>query len=155
MFRTALAWTLLAAFSVTLPVTGGGQCPCRFVRTLRAPAAPSTQTTAPSQAGKGCCPSCHRSLPDLPAGDRHPTPRPPGDPTDVPCDHNLLVDAAQAGAAGERSGLDRGAPDDGPIDGTAYLPLPHLAHAPRSASDPPASAPGGRHLLRYAHAFRS
>ncbi len=153
MLRSVLAWTLLAAFLVTVPVTGGGQCPCRFVNALRTPATPPAgQATAPPQAGKGCCPRCHFDAPDQGGGDRK-TPA-PGRPADAPCDHNMVVDAAPAGAADERSGAECGGWDAGAVAGSDQ-PHSHATPDPITApGGPPPVRPTDRHFLRYAHAFR-
>ena len=151
MPRSALVWTLTTAFLVTLPVTGAGRCPCRFVNSLRTPQiAPGTRTTV-SPALK-CC--CHSHLLDVSGDAGQKPPLPPHGPTDAPCDHRMLMDVALAGPSGERSGSERGVPDAESVVDSGGLPPTHLA--PRSVTtlcgvDPAPS----RHVLRYAHAFRS
>lgn len=157
MFRSILAWILTAAFLVTLPVTGAGYCPCRFVTVLRGPTPTATpaRVTALPQPCKGCC---HASQDDTPADagdDRLPSPQPADAPNGKPCDHQFVLDAAPAGASGERSGAERGVCHADAVFGADSQPYSNLTPAFAASSDgPPSAPPTGRLLLRYAHAFR-
>lgn len=158
MFRSILAWILTAAFLATLPVTGAGYCPCRFVAVLRGPtptADPPARVTVTPQPCKGCC---HTSQDDPPAdvgAIRYGSPQPPDRPTETPCDHRFAFDAAPAGASGERSGAERGVGHADAVFGADSQPYSSLTHTLAVPSDWPTFAPPtGRLLLRYAHAFR-
>lgn len=156
MFRSILAWILTAAFLVTLPVTGAGYCPCRFVTVLRGPTptAPPARVTALPQPCKGCC---HASQDDTPADagdDRLPSPQPADAPNGKPCGHHLAFDAAPAVASGERSGAEQGSWDSDAVFGVAARPHAPLTSEPAASSDLSMAAHAGPHLLRYAHAFR-
>ena len=156
MFRSALVWTLTTAFLVTLPVTGAGHCPCRFVKALHTPPpAPATLTPAAPPACK-CCRQTHdQDAPDRPEGTRQHSSHPPGGPPDAPCDHCLVVDAAVPGSISERSVFASGSGDwNAPPDAWGAAATSR-AGGPVSASvvPPPAPRPGAN-VLRYAHAFR-
>ena len=151
MFRSALAWTLTAAFLVTVPVTRAGYCPCRLVKAPgKTATAPVARTTAPPQTCKGCRQARHDKTPERPGGERQTPSCPPNGPADAPCDHKLVADAAPTG---ERSDA-RGVWDAGPPPWEQ--PTNHLTHTPAAAPDRSTPAPSpGRDSLRYAHAFRS
>lgn len=152
--RTLLAWTLAAAFLVTVPVTGGGRCPCQFTKAARTPTpAPTSLTPAPPPACKCCRPDTERTAPaHLGDGRQKPPPQPNG-PADVPCDHCLVVDAAVAGPWGERPEATDGTGDAIPLVGeTPSRPQPTSGSL---AGEVGATLPRpGAHLIRYAHAFR-
>lgn len=150
-----LAWTLTAAFLVTVPVTGGGQCPCRFAETLRAPA-PAPTGLAPAQppACKCCRLDTDRTAPaHIGDGRQEPLSAPSG-PANEPCDHRLVVDAV-VGSANERPETTGGVCDTDPpfVGGTRTHPQgtnePFVGSA--GSTLPPRA---GAHLIRYAHAFR-
>jgi hypothetical protein len=153
MFRSALVWTLTAAFLVTVPVTGAGRCPCRFVQSLWTPPAPATLTPAPPPSCK-CCRQTRDQ--DGPGNSRQELPPAPGKPADAPCDRCLVVDAAIPGSPGARSDPALGVwgadlPSDVGV-GTALALAGDLSAAfagPKHAPRPVAQ------LIRYAHAFRS
>ena len=148
MFRSALAWTLTAAFLATLPVAGAGQCPCRFVKTLHTsgnPAAAAAKT-------RKCCQS-RPAVPDNSKKQQKPRSSPAA-PADAPCDCPPVVDAGVATAA-ERSGHARGGWDANAPGDAGRHPDALFAADPPTVSVEPAGAlrPGG-HLFRYSHSFR-
>ncbi len=148
MFRSALAWTLTAAFLATVPVTGAGHCPCRLVK-AHGKTAPAAPTTPPPRECKGCCQARHDKPADRPVCDPQPPSCPQDAPADAPCDHKFVADVAPAGERSDARGVwDAGPPSWGP-------PTSHLTHT-SAAADRPTRAPSvGRDSLRYSHAFRS
>ena len=155
MVRSALVWTLTAAFLVTLPVTGAGHCPCRFVKALHTPPAPATLTPAAPPPCK-CCRQTHdQDGPDRPEGTRQDASPMPDGPPGTPCDHCLIVDAAVPGSISERSVPASGIGDwNTPPDDWGAAATSRVG-GPVSASAVPTPAPRpGAHVLRYAHAFR-
>lgn len=159
MFRSILVWALLTAYLVTLPVTGGGQCPCRFVQKPRTPH-PATEATTPlaeasaRRAPCKCCPqSTERDTSHRDGHDGLDRPHTSQSPADGSCGHCLVLDATAVSASGERSVTSQG-------DGDA-IPLAEERAGTRLANDPhvtpvgPTPAPHlCAHLLRYSHAFR-
>lgn len=153
MFRSALVWTLLAAFLATVPVTGAGRCPCRFVKAPGKTAAPVAPTTALPQACKGCCQARHDKAPERPCGERQMPPCPHDGPSDAPCDHKFVADAAPTA---ERSQSVGGIWDADAVTGVDERPTSYFSHAPAADPDRPMPTPAtSRDALRYAHAFRS
>lgn len=158
MFRSILGWTLTAASLVTLPVTGAGYCPCRFVAVLRGPtptADPPARATAPPKSCKGCCHAPQDASPADAGDDRLPSPQPADAPNGKPCGHQFVLDAAPAGASGERSGAERGVWHADAVFGADGHPYSNLTPASVASFDRSTSAPPTvRLLFRYAHAFR-
>ena len=154
MFRSALVWTLTAAFLVTIPVTGAGRCPCRFVKALRPPTPGSTAgTTVPSQNRKCCCQSRH-DAPERSNGNRPKPPQGPSQPTDAPCECHAEA-VALPGTPGERSGSARGAWDADLLAEVGVELTSHVEGGPLTPFGPAPAPRPGAHLFRYAHAFRS
>lgn len=148
MFRSILVWTLTAAFLVTIPVTGAGPCPCRFVKVLHTPTAQPAALVPATPPKCKCCP-----VPTHCEDDQQ-KPTPPAAPTDGPCDHHFGVDAAVAGGPGEWSEHARGLWDANPaVDAGGHGALclaPDVVKAPVAATHPRPCA-----HLRFAHSFRS
>ena len=147
MFRSVLAWMLTAAFLVTFPVTGAGQCPCRSVKSLRTrPPAPTSPIPPP--ACKCCRDAGVQNATEQPAGEPRSLPEPP----EGSCGHCVVSDAVAENGAGERSAVhgDPGTPAAEPTtarrQSAGGFPLDATTPAP-----PPRPGP---HLIRYAHAFR-
>lgn len=161
MFRSILVWALLTAYLVTLPVTGGGQCPCRFVQMPRTPH-PAIEATAPPaevsarRAPCKCCPqSTDRDASRRDGQDGRDAPHTPQRPSDGSCDHCLVLDATAVSASGERSGTSQGDGDADPLAVAEERAGTRLANSPHVIPVGPTPAPHPRaHLLRYTHAFR-
>jgi hypothetical protein len=148
--RSALVWTLTAAFLVTLPVTGGGQCPCRFVNALRTP---TVQPVAFIPAASLKCNCCHEprrgTAPDHPDDD-HQKPT----PINGPCGHQFTVDATATGGAGERLEQSRNLWDANPVVDAGGYAASHLATDAVAISPEPTLASRPCAHFRYAHSFR-
>lgn len=150
--QALLAWTLTAAFLVTTPVTGSGQCPCRFVKTFHTPPAPVSLTSAQPPACKCCRLDTNRKAPPQFGDCGQKLPSAPSGPTNEPCDHRFVVDAT-AGSVSER-------PETTDWDWDATPPVADETHShPQAANGSFAHAAESpartcAHLIRYAHAFR-
>lgn len=158
MFRSAVAWILTTAFLMTLPVAGVGYCPCRFAEALRGQAPTANLVpfaTALPQPCKGCR-HAHQDNPPAHAGDdRLWSSQPPCAPSEAPCDHRCVLDAAPACGSGERSGAERGVWGADAVSGTGGQSNSNLTRSFTASSNwQISSSPTARHLLRYAHAFR-
>ena len=154
MFRSVLAWTLLTAFLVTVPVTGAGHCPCRFVRSLHTSMPASTGGAAvPSQSGKCCCQSLRHDPPERSEGSRPTPPHRPSKPADGPCDCHVEA-VVLPGTSGERSGSARGVWDAESPAEAGVEPTSHVEAGPLTTPVEPGRVPVTRPYLRYAHAFR-
>lgn len=155
MFQSALVWTLTTAFLVTLPVTGAGHCPCRFVKALHTPP-PAPAALTPAAPPCKCCRQTHdQDGPDRSEGTRQHSSHSPGGPPDTPCDHGRVVDAAVPGSVSERSVPASGSGDWNALADAWGAAATFRAGGAVSASAVPPPAPRpGTHVLRYAHAFR-
>lgn len=146
----AVAWILTAAFLVTVPVTGGGRCPCRLVSSPRTPTPPPKNLTPLRPACKCCCPDTgHQTSAQVEDGRPKLAPA-PGGPADGPCDHHFVADAA-AGPTGERPETAGDVGGTSPPVADEIRTHPPAANASPAATEPPRSC---AHLVRYAHAFR-
>jgi hypothetical protein len=148
----AVAWILTAAFLVTVPVTGGGRCPCRLAASPRTPTPEPKNLTSSRPAACKCCrlDTGHQTPAQVEDGRPKPAPA-PGGPADGPCDHHFVADAA-AGPTGER-------PETaGDVGGTTSPAADEIrTHPPAANASPAATEPPPRsraQLVRYAHAFR-
>lgn len=154
--QARLAWVMTAALLVTVPVTGGGRCPCRFVHAFRAPTpAPANPIPAPAPS-PGCTCCRHDTDRDAPTrfGDVPLKSSPSNSPADAPCDHRLVVDAA-VGSLGERPETTDGNGNTNTLVCETHAHPRRVSNSLTGATElSPLQCPG-THLIRYAHAFRS
>jgi hypothetical protein len=150
MFRSVLVWVLTVACLVPLPVTGAGQCPCRFAKPLRHQQPPTApQPVTPTC--KCCREARAQDATTQPVGE----PRSQPEPADGPCDHNFKADAVPGVGAGDRSDAAQEGGDVNPSVVGGPDVRSNSVNAARGGTVGPApSAHSGTHLIRFAHAFR-
>lgn len=154
--QARLARILMAAVLVTTSVTGGGQCPCRFVNALRTPT-PAPVGPAPAQPSACKC-FRHGTGRDAPTHFEDGIQKPisaPCDHRDAPCDHLLAVGAAAVGSANERP--ETTARDWDTNSHLVSATQTHPQETPDSFAGVVGSSLtplGGAHFIRYVHAFR-
>lgn len=153
--QARLAWILTAAFLVTTPVTGSGQCPCRFFVVPHTPTPAPTRTSlipAPPSGCKCCRFGTDRKAPAQFGDCGQKQASTPSDPANEPCDHRLVVDAA-AGSVSERPETTGGDCGSNPPVASETHARPQTANGSLTGAVefPPRSC---AHLIRYAHAFR-
>ena len=152
MLRSVLTWVLAAAFLVTVPVTGAGQCPYCHAPSVRPPAAepPPARTAAPPK-----CKCCHAGRDHADGGRPKGEGQKPAPPGGTPCDHNFTADEALANALGEWfKGTWKLWGANAVADAGCQSSARPATDPTRYAAGPLPAPPLGWRALRYSCAFR-